>query len=82
MVGCLTPVHAEDSTRLRARPLHFRGGCDLVSANARFGGLSALLVSEDGARLTAAGEALITLISDDYFRATRRTLPLVFALEE
>jgi len=35
--------------------LRFRGGLDLRSRDSRFGGLSGLAISADGARLTALG---------------------------
>ncbi len=47
------PLHAEDPERENVGALRFRGGLELTSDDARFGGLSALLLSEDGARLTA-----------------------------
>ena len=47
------PLHAEDPDRETVGALRFRGGLELSSDDARFGGLSALLLSEDGARLSA-----------------------------
>jgi hypothetical protein len=47
------PLHAEDPDRENVGSLRFRGGLELTSPDRRFGGLSALLLSEDGARLTA-----------------------------
>ena len=47
------PLQAEDPERARVGPLRFLGGLQLTSADLRFGGFSALLLSEDGARLTA-----------------------------
>jgi hypothetical protein len=47
------PLHGEDPERTSVGPLAFRGGLELGSADSRFGGLSALRISEDGARLTA-----------------------------
>ena len=49
----VVPLHAEKPDRQSVGPLRFRGGLELTSADRRFGGLSALLVSEDGTRLTA-----------------------------
>ncbi len=46
-------LHAENPDREKVGALRFRGGLELTSDDARFGGLSALLISEDGARLTA-----------------------------
>ncbi len=47
------PLHAGDPERARVGPLLYRGGLELTSPDARFGGLSGLLVSEDGGRVTA-----------------------------
>ncbi len=47
------PLHAEDPERTRVGPLVYRGGLVLISPDARFGGLSGLLVSEVGGRMTA-----------------------------
>ena len=47
------PLHAGDPERERVGTLRFRGGLELTSPDPRFGGLSALLISADGARLTA-----------------------------
>jgi hypothetical protein len=53
IVARAVPLHAEDPDREKVGALRFRGGLELTSDDARFGGLSALLLSEDGARLTA-----------------------------
>ncbi len=50
------PLHAEDPERTRLGPLVYRGGLVLTSPDARFGGLSGLLVSEDGGRMTAVSD--------------------------
>jgi hypothetical protein len=50
------PLHAEDPERTRVGPLHYLGGLELASPDARFGGLSGLLVSEDGGRMTAVSD--------------------------
>ncbi len=47
------PLHAEDPERARVGALLYRGGLELTSPDARFGGLSGLLVSEAGGRMTA-----------------------------
>ena len=47
------PLHAEDPERARVGALRYRGGIELTSPDARFGGLSGLLVSEDSGRMTA-----------------------------
>ena len=47
------PLHAEDPERARVGALQYRGGLELTSPDARFGGLSGLLVSDDGDRMTA-----------------------------
>ncbi len=47
------PLHAENPERVSVGSLRFRGGLELTSEDRRFGGLSALLLSADGARLTA-----------------------------
>jgi hypothetical protein len=47
------PLHGEDPERTSVGSLSYRGGLELSSQDARFGGLSALLISGDGARLTA-----------------------------
>ena len=47
------PLHAGDPERGGVGSLRFRGGLELSSPDPRFGGFSALLLSEDGARLTA-----------------------------
>ena len=47
------PLHGEDPERRDFGALRFRGGLELTSNDARFGGLSALLLSEDGTRLSA-----------------------------
>jgi len=47
------PLHGEDPERKDVGMLRFRGGLELTSDDARFGGLSALLLSEDGTRLSA-----------------------------
>jgi hypothetical protein len=47
------PLHDSNPERTRAGPLRFLGGLELTSSDPRFGGLSALLLSEDGTRLTA-----------------------------
>jgi hypothetical protein len=53
IAASVVPLQAEDPERRRVGPLRFLGGLHLTSADPRFGGLSALLLSEDGARLTA-----------------------------
>ncbi len=53
IAASVVPLQAEDPERTRVGPLRFRGGLHLTSADPRFGGLSALLLSEDGTRLTA-----------------------------
>ncbi len=53
IAASVVPLQAEDPERRRVGPLRFRGGLNLTSADPRFGGLSALLLSEDGTRLTA-----------------------------
>ncbi len=50
------PLHAGDPERTRVGALRYRGGLELTSSDARFGGLSGLLVSEDGGRMTAVGD--------------------------
>jgi hypothetical protein len=50
------PLHAGDPTRDRVGRLVYRGGLVLSSPDGRFGGLSALLISEDGRRLTAVSD--------------------------
>ncbi len=50
------PLHAEDPERTRVGALRYRGGLELTSSDGRFGGLSGLLVSEDGGRMTAVGD--------------------------
>lgn len=47
------PLHGSNPERLRVGPLAYRGGLELSSEDSRFGGLSGLSISEDGARLTA-----------------------------
>ncbi len=47
------PLHAEDPERANVGSLRYRGGLQLTSPDPRFGGLSALLISADGARLSA-----------------------------
>ena len=47
------PLHAGDPERRNVGSLRFRGGLELTAPDPRFGGFSALLLSEDGARLTA-----------------------------
>ena len=47
------PLHADNPERQIAGSLRYRGGLELTSSDSRFGGLSALLLSEDGTRLTA-----------------------------
>ncbi len=47
------PLQAEDPERENVGALRFRGGLELSSDDTRFGGLSALLLSGDGARLSA-----------------------------
>ncbi len=47
------PLHGEDPERKDVGVLRFRGGLELTSDDARFGGFSALLLSEDGTRLSA-----------------------------
>ena len=47
------PLHAGDPERTRVGALLYRGGLELTSSDGRFGGLSGLLVSEDGGRMTA-----------------------------
>jgi hypothetical protein len=53
IAASVVPLQAEDPERRRVGPLRFLGGLHLTSADPRFGGLSALLLSEDGTRLTA-----------------------------
>ena len=50
------PLHTEDPERTRVGALRYRGGIELTSSDARFGGLSGLLVSEDGGRMTAVSD--------------------------
>ncbi len=47
------PLHGLDLNRQIIGSLRYRGGLELTSSDPRFGGLSALLLSEDGTRLTA-----------------------------
>ncbi len=47
------PLNPSDATQLRVGALSFRGGLELESPDHRFGGLSGLLVSDDGTQLTA-----------------------------
>lgn len=47
------PFDRHDSTVVTAGKLRFRGGVQLVSSDADFGGVSSLLVSADGARFVA-----------------------------
>jgi len=53
IAASVVSLQAEDPERRRVGPLRFRGGLHLTSPDPRFGGLSALLLSEDGTRLTA-----------------------------
>ena len=46
----------DDLQRTQVGKLRFRGGLDLRSRDSRFGGLSGLAISADGARLTAVGD--------------------------
>jgi hypothetical protein len=46
----------DDPTRQRIGRLIWRGGIEITSPNSRFGGLSGLLVSADGARLLAVSD--------------------------
>ena len=50
------PLNAEKSDQHRVGMLEYRGGLSLRSNDARFGGLSSLLVSPDGNRLLAASD--------------------------
>ena len=50
------PLHAGDPERTRVGALLYRGGLELTSSDARFGGLSGLLVSKDGGRMTAVSD--------------------------
>ena len=50
------PLHAGDPERTRVGALRYRGGLELTSPDPRFGGLSGLLVSQDGGRMTAVGD--------------------------
>ncbi len=50
------PLHAGDPARTRVGALRYRGGLELTSSDARFGGLSGLLVSEDGGRMTVLSD--------------------------
>ena len=47
------PLRDDDAARERAGRLVWRGGLELTSPDPRFGGLSGLLVSDDGSRMTA-----------------------------
>jgi hypothetical protein len=47
------PLHMGDAARERVGRLIWRGGLELTSPDPRFGGLSGLLVSDDGSRMTA-----------------------------
>ena len=47
------PLHGSNPNREIVGSLRYRGGLELTSPDPRFGGLSALLLSEDGTRLTA-----------------------------
>ena len=46
-------LNPEDPAQLRIGQLTWRGGLEITSPDRRFGGLSALLVTADGARMTA-----------------------------
>jgi hypothetical protein len=50
------PLDASDPSRTAVGPLRYLGGLSLSSADARFGGLSDLRVSPDGARLFAVSD--------------------------
>lgn len=50
------PLDPRDPALTRVGKLEFRGGLHLTSDDKRFGGLSALLVSGDGAQLTAVSD--------------------------
>ena len=50
------PLFREDASRDRVGDLVWRGGLDLVSADPRFGGLSALAVRPDGEELTVISD--------------------------
>ena len=50
------PLDASDPSRAAVGPLRYLGGLWLSSADARFGGLSDLRVSLDGARLFAVSD--------------------------
>ncbi len=49
-------LHPEDETVRSVGALEFRGGIELRSPDARFGGLSGLSISADGQLLTAVGD--------------------------
>ncbi len=50
------PLDTMDPARERVGKLVWRGGIEITSPHKRFGGLSGLLVSADGARLTAVSD--------------------------
>lgn len=50
------PLHTEDASITTVGKLKYRGGVELVSNSDRFGGLSALGLSADGARIVALSD--------------------------
>ena len=50
------PLHGLDPNHQTIGSLQYRGGLELTSSDSRFGGLSALLLSKDGTRLTAISD--------------------------
>jgi hypothetical protein len=54
--GAPVRLNASDPARLDVGELAYRGGLALTSRDARWGGLSGLVVSDDGARLTAVSD--------------------------
>ncbi len=57
IVARRVPLERDEPGRTRAGPLEFRGGLHLTSPDPRFGGLSGLLISADGTRMSALSDA-------------------------
>ncbi|WP_417498258.1 esterase-like activity of phytase family protein [Maricaulis sp.] len=51
------PLFTETPGRFRTGALEWRGGLEIAHEDERFGGLSAMIVSEDGARLLAVSDS-------------------------